>query len=57
MFAICGSGRDVTEWYLSIEKAIKNLKANCSCFDTEEVNKILDELNKFKFKEGDHVKQ
>ena len=56
MFAICGSGRDVTEWYLSIEKAIKNLKANCSCFDKEEVNKILEELNKFKFKEGDHVK-
>lgn len=57
MFAICGSGRDVTEWYVAIEKAIKNLKANCSCFDSEEVNKILDELNKFKFEEGDHVKQ
>lgn len=56
MFAICGSGRDVTEWYISIEKAIKNLKANCSCFDSEEVNKLLEELNKFKFKEGDHVK-
>ena len=57
MFAICGSGRDVTEWYTSIERTIKNLKAECSCFDNEEVNKILDELNKFKFKEGDHVKQ
>ena len=57
MFAICGSGRDVTEWYVSIEKAIKNLKVECSCFDNEEVNKILDELNKFRFKEGDHVKQ
>ena len=57
MFAICGSGRDVTDWYTSLEKAIKNLKANCSCFDKEEVNKILEELNKFKFKEGDHVKQ
>ena len=57
MFAICGSGRDVTEWYVSIERAIKNLKAECSCFDNEEVNKILDELNKFKFKEGDYVKQ
>lgn len=57
MFAICGSGRDVTEWYLSLEKAIKNLKAKCSCFESEEVNKILEELNKFKFKEGDHVKQ
>ena len=57
MFAICGSGRDVTEWYTSIEKAIKDLKSNCSCFDSEKVNKILEELNKFKFKEGDHVKQ
>ena len=57
MFAICGSGRDVTEWYVSIEKAIKNLKAECSCFDNEEVNKILDELNKFRFEEGDHVRQ
>ena len=57
VFAICGSGRDVTEWYASIEKAIKNLKATCSCFDKEEVNKILDELNKFRFEEGDHVKQ
>ena len=57
MFAICGSGRDVTEWYTSLEKAIKNLKAECSCFDNEEVNKILDELNKFRFEEGDHVKQ
>ena len=57
IFAICGSGRDVTEWYTSLEKAIKNLKAKCSCFDNEEVNKILDELNKFRFKEGDHVRQ
>ena len=57
MFAICGSGRDVTEWYTSLEKAIKNLKAKCSCFDNEEVNKILDELNKFRFEEGDHVRQ
>ena len=57
MFAICGSGRDVTEWYVSIENAIKNLRAECSCFDKEEVNKILNELNKFRFKEGDHVKQ
>ena len=57
MFAVCGSGRDVTEWYTSLEKAIKNLKAECSCFDKEEVNKILDELNKFRFEEGDHVKR
>ena len=57
MFAICGSGRDVTEWYVSIEKAIKNLKAECACFDEEEVNKILDKLNKFRFEGGDHVRQ
>ena len=57
MFAICGSGRDVTEWYISLENAIKNLRAECSCFDKEEVNKILNELNKFRFKEADHVKQ
>ena len=57
MFGICGSGRDVTEWYTSIENAIKNLRAKYSCFDKEEVNKILDELNKFRFEEGDHVKQ
>lgn len=57
MFAICGSGREVTDWFVAIEKAIKNLKAECSCFDKEEVNKILEELNKFRFEEGDHVKQ
>ena len=57
MFAICGSGRDVTEWYTSIENAIKNLRAEYSCFVKEEVDKILDELNKFRFEEGDHVKQ
>lgn len=57
MFAICGSGRDVTDWFVAIEKAIKNLKVECACFDKEEVNKILDELNKFRFEEGDHVKQ
>ena len=56
MFAVCGSGRDVTDWFVAIEKAIKNLKAECSCFGKEEVNKILDELNKFRFEEGDHVK-
>lgn len=56
MFAICGSGRDVTEWYVSLETAVKNLRAECPCFDKEEVNKILNELNKFRFEEGDHVK-
>ena len=57
MFAICGSGRDVTEWYISMEEAIKNLKGECSCFVKEEIDKILDELNKFRLEEGDHVKQ
>ena len=57
ILAICGSGRDVTEWYVSVEKAIKILKAECSRFNNEEVNKILDELSKFNFKEGDNVKQ
>ena len=56
MFAVCGSGRDVTDWFVALEKAVKDLKAECSCFNKEVVDKILDELNKFKFKEGDHVK-
>ena len=56
MFATCGSGRDVTEWHNAVEKAIKELRCECSCFKQEDVEKILDELNKFKFREGDHVK-
>lgn len=56
MFATCGSGRDVTEWHNAVEKAIKELRCECSCFKQEDVEKILDELNKFKFMEGDHVK-
>ena len=32
MFAICGSGRDVTEWYVSIEKAIKKFKSRMFLF-------------------------
>ena len=57
MFAVCGSGIDVTDWYVALEKAIKDLKAECSCFDSEKANKILDELNKFRFEVGDHVKR
>ena len=57
MFAICGSGRDVTDWYVALEKAVNDLKASCACFDSKEANKILDELNKFRFEEGNHVKQ
>lgn len=56
MFATCGSGRDVTEWHDDVEKAIKELRCECSCFKQEDAEKILNELNKFKFREGDHVK-
>lgn len=56
MFATCGSGRDVTEWHDAVEKAIQELRCECSCFKQEDVEKILNELNKFKFREGDHVK-
>ena len=57
MFATCGSGRDVTEWHDAVEKAIKELSAESSCFRHEDAEKILKELNKFRFREGDHVKQ
>lgn len=56
MFATCGSGRDVTEWHDAVEKAIKELRCECSCFKQEDAEKILNELNKFKFREGGHVK-
>ena len=56
MFGTCGSGRDVTEWHDAVEKAIKELKAECSCFQHEDAEKVLKELNKFRFKEGGHVK-
>ena len=56
MFGTCGSGRDVTEWHNAVEKAIKELKAECSCFQHEDAEKVLKELNKFRFKEGGHVK-
>ena len=56
MFATCGSGRDVTEWHNAVEKAIQELRCECACFKQEDAEKILNELNKFKFREGDHVK-
>ena len=40
----------------SLEKAIKELRCECLCFKQEDAEKILNELNKFKFREGDHVK-
>lgn len=56
MFATCGSGRDVTEWHDAVEKAIRELRKECSCFQQEDAEKILDELNKFRFREGDYAK-
>lgn len=56
MFATCGSGRDVTEWHDAVEKAIKELRKECSCFQQEDAEKILNELNKFRFREGDYAK-
>lgn len=56
MFGTCGSGRDVTEWHDAVEKAIKELSVECQCFQHEDAEKILKELNKFRFKEDDHVK-
>ena len=56
MFATCGSGRDVTKWHGDVEKAIQDIKAECSCFQHEDAERILKELNKFRFEEGDHAK-
>ena len=56
MFATCGSGRDVTEWHDAVEKAIKELRKECLCFQQEDAEKILNELNKFRFREGDYAK-
>lgn len=56
MFAICGSGRDVTKWHDDIERAVKEAAKGCECFHREDVARVLDELNKFRFKEGDHAK-
>lgn len=55
-YAICGSGKNVTKWYNDVEKAIKELSLECPYFQHEDAEKILKELNKFRFVEGDHVK-
>lgn len=47
MFGVVGSGRDVTEWHTSLEKAIESCNA---CFGTEGKNLLLKELNKLEFK-------
>ena len=56
MFATCGSGRDVTKWHGDVEKAIREIKDECPCFQHEDAERILKELNQFRFKEGDHAK-
>ena len=54
MFATCGTGRDVTKWHNDMENAIEEIKSECSCFQHQDEERILKELNKFKFEEGDH---
>ena len=56
MFATCGSGRDVTKWHDDIERAVKEAAKGCECFHREDVAIVLDELNKFRFEEGDNAK-
>lgn len=56
MFATCGSGRDVTKWHDDIERAVKEAAKGCKCFHREDLAMVLDELNKFRFKEDDHAK-
>lgn len=49
MFAICGSGIDVTEWHTNMENAVNHINNGCKCVDEEVKNDILMEINKFKF--------
>jgi PAS domain-containing protein len=52
LFAICGTGRDVTEWHDGLETAM----ASCqSCFDEEAINLLKAKLNKYTFEAGEHV--
>ena len=57
MFATCGTGRDITDWHDSIEKAVKDIQHGCSCFQHKDAERILSELNKFKIEVGDHVRE
>ena len=50
MFAVCGSGRDVTEWHNDLERAIES--SNC-CLGAEGRELLLKELNKLEFKNND----
>lgn len=56
-YATCGSGKNVTKWHNDVEKAIADIKSECSYFQYEYAEKILNELNKFRLKENDHAKQ
>lgn len=47
MFGVVGSGRDVTDWHTSLEKAIESSNA---CFSAEGRSLLLKELNKLEFK-------
>ena len=53
LYAICGTGRDITDWHDSLEEAINKVQEGCSCFGQEETEMLLKELNKLKFVEGD----
>lgn len=50
MFAVCGSGRDVTEWHNDLEQAIKS--SDCCC-KKESRDLLLRELNKLEFINND----
>lgn len=45
MFAICGTGKDVTKWHSDLEKVIVN---GCGCFGVKEKEMLIRELNKLK---------
>lgn len=50
------SGRDVTKWHDDIERAVEEIAKGCECFRREDAERVISELNKFRFKEGDHAK-
>lgn len=47
LFGTCGTGRDVTQWYMDLEKAIKDCEL---CKNTVGKDILLKELNKLEFK-------
>lgn len=54
MFATCGTGRDVTEWYGDIEHVIDD---NIAFFGEAGAEKLKSELNKMEFKECADVRE